>query len=230
MNGLQTAVARAVYRTDPEHPSSLRVSSKVAHRLVRRLPSSRGPYNLTISHEDEFVWFRVGKAGTRSMLHLLRSSTSLDCHESFRTYWIPSLFERYLKFAFVRDPMSRSISCWQNRVVRRNYFGFPADQLDVVRNDFSEWVTWLESLDLRQADNHIRLQTALADVDHLDFVGQMENFADDVAKLFARLHKAPPVVPHQNKNTTPPPTISGDAEVRLRALYEEDYLTFGYPT
>ncbi|MGD9799699.1 MAG: sulfotransferase family 2 domain-containing protein, partial [Parvularculaceae bacterium] len=75
------------------------------------LPSQRR-YNLTISSERKFIWFRVAIVGTRTILHALKNANApLDAREESHLYLFPNLQRDYFKFAFVRNPWDRLVSC-----------------------------------------------------------------------------------------------------------------------
>lgn len=104
-------------RTIQGNPSQLDGRTKriqYLYEAISKIPfiPSTNQYNLTISHESKFIWFRVAKVGTRTILnHLRKSNVSLDVeHASFIHYPVKS-YENYFKFAFVRNPWGRLVSC-----------------------------------------------------------------------------------------------------------------------
>ena len=152
------------------------------------LPSS-GRYNLTISHERKLLWFRVAKAGTRTILdHLERQGVPLDIGHASFIHYSPRLFADYFKFAFVRNPWDRLVSCHANKVVADGgkLFGFSAEQNQRMQS-FENFVDFVAGLDLRTCDRHLRLQTALIDLNNVDYLGRMENFADDFRQVCERV-------------------------------------------
>ena len=129
------------FKTDTDVPMRLNEPSR---RLLKDLSGhaalarglSSDLYNLTISHSYRFVWFRVAKVGTRTMLgHFEASGIKLDVEHAMGIPYPRGMFEGYFKFAFVRDPFARLVSCWKNKVSDENYFGLN----DTLRREFEDF-------------------------------------------------------------------------------------------
>lgn len=169
-------------------PAVLDRSSRIAQRAYSRLarsallPSQR-PYNLTISSSHRFVWFRVAKVGTRSILaHLANHGVKLDVEHAMGVRYPVNQLRDYFKFAFVRNPFDRLVSCWHNKVVETNYFKFdPASHRRF--GQFREFVDFVDHFDLQGGDPHLRLQSRLVDLNAIDFLGRYENFLGDLAEV-----------------------------------------------
>lgn len=117
-------------RTSASNPTALTMASRVTQKALRLaakvplLPSTR-KYNLSISNKYKFIWFRVAKVGTRTIFsRLADDGLTLDLESPYGIHYIPKLYGEYFKFAFVRNPWDRLVSCWQNKVVQMNYFKF----------------------------------------------------------------------------------------------------------
>ena len=67
-----------------------------------------------------------------------------------------------------------------------NLFGFDDEERERMR-EFAHFVDYAARLDLTRADRHLRLQTCLIDLQHLDFLGRMESFNEDFAAVLARI-------------------------------------------
>lgn len=90
-----------------------------------RPKSSSSRCDFTICHEKKFMWFRVAKVGTRAILaHLKRNRVELAAGHANNVYCLPPHFRDCYKFAFVRNPWDRLVSCWLNKVVNSNCFNF----------------------------------------------------------------------------------------------------------
>ena len=112
-------------KTLPGQPERLDRNSRISQFLLEKVAQipllpAPGTYNLTISHAKKFLWYRVAKVGTRTILHhLKKQNVSLDVeHASFIRY-TPSLYHDYFKFAFVRNPWDRVVSCWAEKILAK---------------------------------------------------------------------------------------------------------------
>ena len=128
--------------------SSISRIEQSAYRLLSRIPfrpSSRG-YDITLCHEKRFIWFRVPKVCTRTILYgLIDSGVKLDAEHPYEVYYPINKMSDYFKFTFVRNPWDRLVSAYKNKVVESNLYDLP----DAVRRDFSKFVSYVETLDLR---------------------------------------------------------------------------------
>ncbi|MDH3935221.1 MAG: sulfotransferase family 2 domain-containing protein, partial [Gammaproteobacteria bacterium] len=97
-------------KTIPGKPGRLDKKSKTVQRLyklINKVPfiPSAGRYKLTVSHSRKFIWFRVPKAGSSTILsHLRESDVHLDMERAGRIHYPVKLYKDYFKFAFVRNP------------------------------------------------------------------------------------------------------------------------------
>lgn len=171
-------------RTLPENPFTLDAASLSYQELfgeLARMPlhPSYLSYNLTVSHESRFAWFRVAKVATRTIFsHLNESGATLDADHAMNVRYPLAEYESYFKFAFIRNPWDRLVSCWKDKVVNYDYFEF-GDEAREALLEFPAFVRHLRSLDLDHCDQHLRRQCRLIDLNMLDFIGRVENFSYD---------------------------------------------------
>lgn len=217
-------------RLGPEARQALRRLNR--HSLKSGRVSPRR-YNLTISHAHRFVWFRVAKVGTRTILgHLQRSGVELDVAHAMRIRYPVEAFSDYYKFAFVRHPLDRFVSAWQNKVVDSNYYGFEPEQLLRMQQleAFAEWTAGQDLEDAATVDQHLVLQSRAVDLTQVDHLGRLETFAEDFAVVCRRL-AIPELVEEDSRNqsTYDGPTVASD-EVReqIADLYRLDFQVLGY--
>ena len=227
------------FRTQEESWTKLTPESRGALRQLTTRSARSGKlsplgYNLTISHQHRFVWYRVAKVATRTILsHFATHGVTLDVSHAMRMRYPTALFDDYFKFAFVRHPLDRFISAWRNKVVLNNYFGFDDDMLEHMRQieNFARWTAQQDLSALGDVDHHLALQTRLIDLNHVDFLGRLETFDDDFAAVCTRI--GVPASPPDPRNQTSPhgvgrETVSDELTSIVAEMYRRDYQVFGY--
>jgi hypothetical protein len=181
---------------------SARLYQKTSRLFVRHFPyaPSQQKYNITLSHEKKFIWFRVAKVGTRTIFDVLhRADITLDAEQAMFCHYPVEAYRDYFKFAFIRNPWDRLVSCWLNKVVENNYFGFKESDRSAMQN-FANFVNLLSEIDINECDQHIRLQSRLIDLNNIDFIGRFENFERDLGTVANRLGIEPIQIRKLNTN------------------------------
>ncbi len=224
-------------KTIPGKPYRLDLPSRAMQRVYRRVARSSlipspGLYNLSISHSRRFIWFRVAKVGTRTVLnHLQTSGVELDVEHASWTHYPVAAYCDYFKFAFVRNPWDRLLSCWRNKVVDDNYFEFDPESLQRMQN-FGAFIDYVAGLDIARADRHLRLQAELVDLNSIDYLGRMENFDSDLNRISRQLR-----LPERDIIVRKNVTVGGarycDAydeglAGKVAEIYRRDIQIFGY--
>lgn len=140
-------------------------------------------YHITLCHEKKFLWFRVAKIGTRTIYNVLRQTgitfedvDMVRCHGSF------DLYRDYFKFAFIRNPWDRLVSCWLDKVIKKNAFNFSPKQY-LQMQEFEKFIDYIAQKDLENSNRHYRLQSRLVNLDCVDYLGRFENFESDLNKI-----------------------------------------------
>ena len=144
-----------------------------------------------------------------------------------------AMFADYFKFGFVRDPLARFVSAWQDKVVNANYYRFE-DQDHARMQRVEEFALWTAEHDLAAVpgtDQHLALQSRLIDLSQVDFVGRLETFAADFAEVCERV--GAPAGPAEARNQTASggasgPQVSEELRSLVATMYRRDYQVFGY--
>lgn len=232
-------------KTKQGAPRELDFKSKVIQKTMKFwaaapfMPSSHR-FNISISHGHRFIWFRVAKVATRSTLQSLRDQgVVFEAEHPMSVRYPLNTYSSYFKFAFVRSPWDRLVSCWRNKIIDRHitppegvvrWNGLPDTQLKEME-DFEGFVEYVESLDIDNCDLHLRSQSRLIDLDNLDFLGRFESFAQDMNQLSEHLELRARELPKINQSEGREHYRSHyDASLvdRVHKIYRRDIQIFGY--
>lgn len=170
------------------------------------------------STQYKSIWIRIPKVASSSISVLLVKNNMVD--KGFWTvgkkrklkkgmYWnkAESLdILDYFKYCFVRNPYSRLLSTYKNRVlIHDNYKKFGITQ----KSSFKDFVYWACGLKDCEGDGHLLSQMAILKYKNKfmpEFVGKMENLYEDWNKILKKLGI-------NSKNTMP--------HVKRTGAYEE---------
>lgn len=223
-------------KTLPENKYLLDDASQLIQKkfkAIRQHPlmPSVGAYNLSISHQYKFIWFRVAKVGTRTILgHFKNNGVTLDVDHASWIHFPVNEYKDYYKFAFVRNPWDRLASCWRNKVLEQNFFEFEPIEYEKMKS-FENFVKYISEVNVESFDRHIRPQTSLIDINALDFLGRMENFDKDACNVFSSLgmpeHKIIPANVTSNSKNYQKYYSDELAEI-VQKIYQKDIQVFGY--
>jgi hypothetical protein len=204
--------------------------------VTRQSANTTHSYGMTIGNTPKFIWFRVAKVGTRTTLSTLdRLGTTYHLREGFSFAYDAKALEGYFKFAFVRNPWDRIVSCWYHKIVRANKKDPNRKRIPGFANttgEFEEFVSFLETRDLATCNIHFRLQTRLVPIDDIDFLGRFERFETDLNTVLGHLG-IPSDAPLERINWSVSKRpyqdyYTDDLRNRIAALYQPDIKAFGY--
>lgn len=204
--------------------------SKVIHGAVPLIPSA-GKYNISISHNRKFIWFRVAKVCTRSIFDLFETAgITLDAEHPMFCHYPIRRYDDYYKFSFVRNPWDRIVSAWKNKVVESNSYKLP----DTLRQELQNYERYLEYIaeeDIINSDHHVMPQYKLIDLNNVDYVGRFENFESDIQKVIGKIGITETGIGHKNA-TYRQPSYAEYYNQRtckmIEQLYGRDISIFNY--
>lgn len=202
--------------------------------------------NSTVKH----YLYELEYTGTRfktKSLHDRQSSPLLSPFQLPRPMLVEVLTSpKHLRFTVVRNPYSRILSCYLDRIVPAN--SQPYRQLIAAMGrqngeavSFDEFVRAICAQAPYDQNNHWRLQVAeicLGTIRY-DEVGKQETFAEDMARIWVRIAKSRPVPDFTAENKAPSITsaeqrlsefYTGELIGLIRTAYREDFAAFGYST
>lgn len=191
-------------------------------------------FNMTVGiAPKKFVWFRVAKCGTRSTLSLLRTHVSeFEIENGYGDRYKPRKYAEYYKFAFVRDPYTRIVSAWKNKIVDGAPGGGKLESglLEKLK-DFDYFLDWLSEQDPRTVNIHYRPQALLVPK-AIDFIGRLERFERDYSYVLGQIGITDYCkIPHHNRTDKNKDEILNSKRVtaRISQLYAVDFKRFDYP-
>jgi hypothetical protein len=155
-------------------------------------------YDVTLSHKKKFVWYRVPKVGSRTILHFLKRNKCIDFgfppsdrpvkEEGYNTEY-NILWDDYFQFAFVRNPFSRLVSTYIDKVKNRKAEYSIAFYDQFAGSSFKDFLKKLCQLDLNKVrsncntynliDKHVAPQNLIIPLEKLSFIGRLESFETD---------------------------------------------------
>ena len=233
------------------------------------------PYNdfeiaTHISLKNKYVFFQVGKAASSNVKWVLQSlelrstpwKRPRDVHDKFQSphlspfqldgdTLIDAFFsDSYKRFAFVRNPFTRILSCYLHRIVGAERSGSNKKLKDLTGGrgggevSFDEFVEIIYAQDSYDQDEHWRCQSDDLAVEHVhyDFIGKVENYVNDIEAVVSDIYGSKGLRWLQRRpNVDSSPMKTGAVEKlrryyrdegtvsRLLRRYEPDFVRFGYP-
>jgi len=194
--------------------------------LILELKKNETLYSLTGSDTEKYLWYRVAKVGTRSITEILSNFTTIT-HYGNNSFFDrdPKYGDDYFKFAFVRNPFSRVVSAYKDKVVGRVLFG------KCWGKDFGYFLKYLKEIDLTTADKHIRLQSCLFPIENVDFIGKLESFEPDINYVKTKLgleNVEIPVINSTKNQLLKTDFFRAEWIKEVEKLYKADYIKLKY--
>lgn len=189
---------------------------------------SKRRYFMSYDYKHKVLWFRNYKVASRTINEMLQTDSKKGQYiYASQAAYISSMFKNYFKFAFVRRPEERLISCWQNKVLDQNYFNFSSSEHSHYK-ELDNFLSFVETLNVDICDEHLRSQNSLIDLNNLDFLGRFENFNEDLRLLIEKIGVKNYTIPHLNASKKKNLVLTQTQKERIYKIYEKDYRIF-YP-
>lgn len=132
-----------------------------------------------------------------------------------------NVWDDYFKFAFVRNPWDRMVSCWKNRAGR-----------------YTEFESFLKDYPYPK-HNHNLIWHTIPQIDHINdehqnnmmnFVGRFENLNEDLEKICQRINLKYSPLPHINKSSHKPywEYYTDEQRIFVETIYEKEIKLYNY--
>ena len=211
-------------------------------------------------HDNKIIYILIPKVGCTTIRHFLSlvrgKEWVIDENNEAHPVWIGSGpgfdevslkdfkdYPDYFKFAFVRNPLDRLVSCYFEKVVKVQtmpdnsgvedgmYKCFRVYPYDFRTMSFSDFASFVFSLPLANMDVHFRPQYTFLpeDLNTLDFIGRFENFNQDLNIIKEKLN-----ISHEHKHLYKSKHdhymnyYDSDLKKKAQKVYEADIELFGY--
>lgn len=198
-------------------------------------------YKYIISKKYKFICYEIAKSGIGTLRGYFINKPAEDyqiSHVSGKT--VPIEVTRaensgFFKFAFVRNPWARMVSCWLNKFYYYEHpklpVGIDHPELD-KSTTFEEFVKFAARISDKDADFHFRSMHVSIPEDC--FVGNIENFDKDFTIIRNKLGMQ--IYPYARRNTTYDKKetkpwreyYTPELVDIVSQRYEEDIKRFGY--
>lgn len=210
------------------------------------MADSRGAYDPELC----FFYNRIPKVANTSITSVIANAKGFsdpDPRQIKKLFSIPSsmtegqvndLLKNGFKFVFVRDPYSRVLSAYLDKVVRKNFFDTKIRTNYFSRNGkvpgFPEFLAYLEHEGL-YANAHWAPQVdlLLMPLSSFDFIGRFENVHQDMQTVMNRLNLGNASLPNMEPRRTNASSLideyySAPQLDMVARIYSADFSTFGY--
>lgn len=191
-------------------------------------------YDITKSDSHQYIYYRVPKTATRSVLKYLEDTSKIDFghlvkldgyNVTYHEEW-----NSYFKFAFVRNPFDRLLSCFLDKTKKvigteweiKRYVEYKDYSFEAFIDDLTP-----EKISL---DGHTKEQYVMINLDQIDFIGRFENFEHDFKYVINKLNLQTRNIEHFNhtKHEHYTKYYTEEMRTKVQTLYARDLEIFGY--
>lgn len=189
------------------------------------------------------LFFNVPKVASSSIWSIcaqLETGFDTQSKDQIRSIKIPSIKSSEIdrhpdvqKIAFVRNPFDRIVSCYCNKITKKDFQFMTVNGLN-ENTSFEQFVDYICEIPDSNSDRHFRSQFTYI-FDHnanliANYIGRFESFNQDFEEIIKRFQLPSIEIPHWNKESKKHYSeFYTDAIVeKLKKRYEIDLLLFGY--
>lgn len=159
-------------------------------------------YNLVVSNKSRYVYYSIPKTATTSIKIYLEKYTSIDIGSLNleNGYNIPynNEWDEYFKFAFVRNPWDRVLSCFLDKTkqcIGKSWaLEYYKKYYDYSFEAFIEHLTEKNIL----YDGHLIPQSNMLNINHIDYIGKFEHLINDIKIVQNKLNIPEEPIPFEN--------------------------------
>lgn len=211
-----------------------------------------------ISRRRKFIYYPIPKTGCSTVNSMILEIEGYPPHEGEAVHEAVKAFlykekernnpgrhlhdgDEYFRFAFVRNPWSRLVSCYSDKVVEKRPGRFPGftwcyPRVRFERMSFADFVRFVCRVPDDLCEPHFKPQTAFFSPREVDFVGRFERFSEDLAHVVHRVGLDERFLKwcdtHRNVSRGDDKHYTEFYDAKTRALagekYAEDAGRFGY--
>ena len=247
---LQSQFLALMCRTLPFDSRLWHVAPWIHERFFRNKSLPYYKYNNILLQPCQAVYFFVPKAACSTLKLACSEILGSECDSSLRPedavhtiefpYATPeelrSKYSQYLKFSFVRNPWSRLVSCYRDKICGDELPPSYARYGVFVRGmEFEAFVRVVASIPDAAAEGHFRSQASYLMAPRskrlvVDFVGKTESFDADFAELSQRLGISVQELPRLRARSGGKyrDYYSSDLRNMVARRYQDDVELFGY--
>lgn len=201
------------------------------------------------------IYFPIPKVACTSILKVCANLLNFKMHPELSVHdmYFPAIqdlskidnYNDYFKFAFVRNPWDRLVSCYSNKIRADSNFNNQWFQNGVSRGllkynlfragmSFEEFANIVIDIPDDKAEKHFKSQyTFLTNGEDkllIDFVGKFENLNEDLNRVCQQLNIDSIGLPHLQKSSRKDyrSYYSADLKDKVAARFDRDILIFEY--
>lgn len=201
-----------------------------------------------ISLKNKYYFHSIGKAANSTVKHYLYTQELIGSGLKYKTVHdrlnsplvspyqlsddlLSSVMsgDEYFRFTFVRNPFSRLLSCYLDRLQDKKSAPYKefmryAQSLGIIQQpSFSDFINVICTQSDKEQNNHWRVQysDAMCAAVEYDFIGKQENFALDMTKVWRIIFGAEKSEKDFQENKSPSKTGSSEA---IKSFWSDDLI------